>query len=364
VPLYKKWVKARDRALEQLHTRAQLESADIVRKMLTNTLQIAKSLFDQMKSGDMSAADHLDHQLKPVFIDATQSLYMIMITLRRQAYVLSKASEAEIIAQLMKAPVKAIVTHQDIHRIQGAESVAGGQVLHRLKLYLDKLRRRIVNQAQSSAMNDSTVNDFMINVMQAFPKPRVVRRPKRILKPQLMEADDPTDLNVSQLSEDPPADVALDFIDDQAWQDMLEYYKEDYVPQWRAPEYLVDLPTSDEETWYAWEFERDLVNEFVQSVRDGQIEAANENGITDFVWIAVVDNVTDACCLWRDGLLVSEIEQSLDDHQDEDDECNAEGDGLTPPLHFNCRCTLAPATDEIPEKPDTQGNEFDDWLMS
>jgi hypothetical protein len=163
--------------------------------------------------------------------------------------------------------------------------------------------------------------------------------------------------------------MLLDHIDEAAWKDMVDDYLHDYIPKWRAPEYVVDIPITDptitaegREVWYAWEFERDLTQEFVQSVRDGQVGAAKEAGITDFVWIAVIDSVTDACCRWRDGLLVSEIEKELAQHQDEDDECNLEGGGLTPPLHFNCRCALAPAQDNIPDRPSLEDPDFETWL--
>ena len=121
-------------------------------------------------------------------------------------------------------------------------------------------------------------------------------------------------------------------------------------------------PTAEGEEYYAWEYERDITNDFVYAVREGAIEAAKENGITDFVWIAVVDDKTDACCLWRDGLLTSEIEAKLKEHESEDEDCNLGGSGLVPPLHFNCRCSLAPATDAIPQKPEVDYASFDKWL--
>lgn len=166
------------------------------------------------------------------------------------------------------------------------------------------------------------------------------------------------------------ATLLLDREGEAAWDDMLDSYKKDFVPVWRAPEYVVDIPITDpthqvttgEDVWYAWEFERDLTNEFVKSVREGTVEAATENGVTDFVWIAVIDSATDACCRWRDGLLVSEIEKELGGHKDEDAECALEDEGLVPPIHFNCRCTLAPATDNIPDKPDIDSPSFEQWL--
>ncbi len=376
-PAYKKWVKARDRALEELHTRGQQESADVMRKVLTDTLIAAKANYEQMKSGHPFGVESFEHLLKGIFSYGSAQLYHIMITLRARSYTLAKASEAEIIARMSRGNmVHANVRAEHLHQARHRNTVAGGAAVQRLNHYMDRMRRKIVSFAQGAALNAPDVTAFLQDVQQSFPRKRIVRRPKRILKPQLMEADkpgpwdnwSPPPLTTQTLSEDPPADVAIDNIDDAAWQDMLDAYMTDYVPQWRDPAYVVDLPISDPtvqadgtEVWYAWEFERDMTNEFVQAVRDGQIGAANENGITDFVWIAVVDSVTDDCCLWRDGLLVSEIEEQLGDHEDEDSACDVE-DGLTPPIHFNCRCTLAPATDNIPDKPETMASEFSEWL--
>ena len=218
---------------------------------------------------------------------------------------------------------------------------------------MDRLARKIVNQAQTAALNDNTIADYLRSVTYAFPKKRKLgKNPRRVLKPQLMEAKATTLLY----------DAAIDFVDQAAWDRMLDKYKQDYVPKHRAPEYVIDEATDDTEAYYAWEYERDVINDFVTAVRSGQEQGASENGVTDFVWIAVVDDRTDECCLWRDGLLVSEIEKQLKAHVHEDENCVLGSNGLVPPLHFNCRCSLAPATDEIPEKPDVDYKSFEDWL--
>ncbi len=370
-------MKARDRALEELHTRAQIEAADAMRRILSETLIAAKANFAQMKSGHPSGVDSFEHMLKNIFTVGV--LYDVLAKLRVRSYTLAKASESEIIAQMSHGKmIHANVRGEHLYKARTKPSMAGGPALQRLAHYLDRMRRKIVSFAQGAALTAPDVTAFLIDVHSCFPKKRIVKRPRRILKPQLMEADKPKPgpwdnwapppLTTQTISDDPPADVAIDNIDDAAWQDMLAAYKDEYVPQWRDPAYVVDLPITDPtiqadgtEVYYAWEFERDLTNEFVQSVRDGTLEAANENGITDFVWIAVIDDRTDQCCSWRDGLLVSEIEAQLDDHTDEDADCDVE-DGLVPPIHFGCRCALAPATDNVPDKPDDMSSEFSDWL--
>lgn len=352
VPRYRKWVKARDRALEELHTRAQLESTDVMKNSLTHVLQAARGYYQPAAHG-IDAIEHFDHHIRSIFAEAGVQLSMILSKLKKRSYTLAKASESEILAQLIKRQVRASVTRMDMEKLAKKPTLAKGHPDHRIKLYLDRLRRKIVNQAQTSVLNAKDVNAFLIDVLYAFPRKRSIIRPKRILKPALMEAGDT-----------PKVDAAIDLIDQEEWDDMLKAYKDEYVPKYRGPEYVVDMGTGDEtDEWYAWEFERDLTNEFVSAVRDGQIDAARENGITDFVWIAVVDDVTDACCLWRDGLLTSEIEAQMPDHEGDDEGCDVEPDaGMTPPIHFNCRCTLAPASETMPEQPDDGSKDFGDWL--
>ncbi len=360
IPRYRSWVKKRDRALEDLHTRAQLESADIMRGVLSHVLLVAKAQFTGMKAGHTMSVDWFEHGLRHEFEKAAQALYKVIGDLRVRSYTLARASESEIIAQVQRRQITADVSAHKVNEIRNKDSVVGGHLKTRINLYLDRLRRKITSYAQAAALSAKDPEEFARDVYYSFPKARRVNVPRRILKPQLMEAD-----YTLKPGTDAAADISIDNIDEFAWQDMLDAYMSDYVPQTRAPEFEIGMPeVTGQDTWYAWEFERDITNEFVQSVRDGQIDAATDNGITDFVWISVIDDRTDLCCAWRDGLLVSEIEAQSGDHEGEDDECSVEGDGLTPPIHFNCRCTLAPATDNIPDKPDDGAKDFDDWLNS
>lgn len=365
-PKYKQWVKIRDRALEKLHTRAQVESADVMRKVLADTLLVASGNFPAMKAGHPHGVESFEHMLKVIFSNGCGALYQIMLKLRQRSYVLSKASEAEIIARMsLGQRVVANIRADHLFKAMNKPTVAGGAAAQRLTHYMDRLRRKITSFAQGAALNAPDVEAFLQDVMACFPPKRVVKRPKRVLKPALMEA-------AQDLSTDPQADVAIDNIDAEAWQDMLSAYMNDYVPQNRGPEAIglgrltgtftptpAGSPSEDSDVWYAWEFEQDMTEEFVQSVRDGQLEAANENGITDFVVISIIDDSTcnDCCggfgCVDFDGLLVSEVEEMTD------------GEQTVAPYHFKCRCTFAPATDNIPDKPDDNMDDvFADWLMS
>lgn len=358
-PTYRKWVKLRDRGLEDLHTRAQLEAADVMRGMITHVLLTAKAQFHGMKMGSPLTMDWFEHGIKNYFLSQSTKFYDIATKLRQRAYTLANASESEILAQLKAKPtVTAHVSKARLMEVKHRSAFSGGQLQQRITMYLDRLRRKVASYAQQAALTAKDETDFARDVYQSLPKARVVNLPRRILKPQLMESEYTIGKGKNK------ADVAIDMIDQDAWDDMLDAYKTEYELKTRAPEFVIGAPeVTGQKVWYAWEFERDMTNEFVQAVRDGQIDAANDNGITDFVWIAVIDDRTDECCTWRDGLLVSEIETQLGDHEDEDDACDV-GDGLNPPIHFNCRCTLAPATDNMPEVPDDGKKEFDEWLDS
>ncbi len=354
-PAYRKWVLARDKALEQLHTRAQLEAADELRKWFIHILLSARAQYHGMRQGLPMSVAWFDNGIQTQGQHTVRALYKIATDLRARSYTLARASESEILAQLSKRPVKATVHRAIVKQKSENSKLPGPKLHHRIQLYVDRLRRKIVSYAQAAALNARDETDFGQDVYAILPKARPVKVPRRILKPKLMES-----------GRKPQADVAIDLIDEDQWDDMVDAYKDEYVPKTRGPEYTVGMPqTTEADDWYGWEFERDMTNEFVQAVREGQVDAANENGITDFVWIAIIDSRTDNCCLWRDGLLVSEIEQQMADHQSEDEDCDVSGDeGLNPPIHFNCRCTLAPATDNIPDKPDDGAKEFDAWLNS
>lgn len=144
------------------------------------------------------------------------------------------------------------------------------------------------------------------------------------------------------------------YIDDETWNVILDDYLKDQ-PVDRSFDHIVG-ETVDEEPYYGWELERDTVNEFVKEVREGQLDAAKQMGVTDFVVISIIDDRTcDKCCgnygcVDFDGHTVKEIEEMT------------KGEQSAPPYHGNCRCALAPATEDLPKMADDGSKEFDEWL--
>lgn len=65
VPKYRTWVKTRDRALEQLHTNAQMRASDVMRDALTAVLQTARAFYGSKANPDV--IEHFDHYIKVRF---------------------------------------------------------------------------------------------------------------------------------------------------------------------------------------------------------------------------------------------------------------------------------------------------------
>lgn len=344
-PHYRRWVQQRDRALELLHHNAQARATDEMRNMLTDVLMLARSSFDHLKNPDHPLAiDHFQDQVTRFLRISSAKLFDIYNDLITKTYLLSKASETEIAAQLTLKSVPNKITKQELFEYEVEETLTP---LHqRLQLYMDRLSRKIVTMAQTSALNAPDHEAFLTDILSAFPKTRSVVVPRRVLKP-LVEAEKKIKV-----------DASLDYIDEDTWQDMVADYKNKHIPKWRSPEHVINIPTKEKEEWYAWEFERDMTHEFVQAVRDGQISGAKDAGITDFVVISIIDNDTcEKCCnglgcVNFDKHLVSEVVEMTN------------GEQSVPPYHFNCRCTLAPATENIPAIPDDGSKSFEEWLAA
>lgn len=223
-------------------------------------------------------------------------------------------------------------------------------------------------------MNDEE-SEALGRIFKALPKKKRIPARAVLKKVKVTEASRP---KMKSRSEDESGisigltrgdNYTFDF-DQDTWNRVVHEYQNDYVPIDRSPENFInlkdpftsipikdDIPESDK--IYAWELENEITNDFVKTVRDGQVSAANENGIDDFVWISILDDKTDECCQWRHGLLTGEIEDRLA----KDDSLSEDCDAVVPPAHFNCRCTLAPASKDLQMVNNTDLNqEFDEWL--
>jgi len=191
-------------------------------------------------------------------------------------------------------------------------------------------------------LSEKSPNEIVDQLKHAFPKIIAYKRPPKAL----------TKLKEAKASAAGKSYFDFDFIDQDDWDMAVQAYQDTELPSNRFDNVASWDPEKGMMS-YQWEGEQEATEDFVKQVRYGQVDAAKDMGIQEFVWVAVLDDKTcEECCEPRNGLTTSEIDQ-LNDNCDEN----------TPPAHFNCRCQISPvaATDEV-EGPDWEA--FNDWVNS
>lgn len=271
--------------------------------------------------------------------------------LRVKTFALSAAGEAEAIGQALNKKTRYELRPHILDKIKKSKSPSGYDFDRKIFMDLMKIKDKFKQKLYWTMLNSDQITDHEAAkyLFSVLPKTKDLNTRRRIIKP----------LYMTEADQDPKEDFSSGYLDDETWDEILNDYKTNIKVD-RGPKDIAGIYQDPEETpYYTWELEQEVTQDFVTQVRSGQIEAANQNGITEFVWLAVVDDRTDDCCLWRDGLTTKEIEERLKtDHKN--DECQV----WTPPAHFNCRCQLAPATDDLPEVPASNEKDFEEWLNS
>jgi len=362
-PAYRSFIKDRDDALETLFVRAIHEANDLLRRAMSRAVEIVAYRFGQVESDDMLTirgrrnTEAIDRDVGIEFSLAARHIAKTIEEMNAAAYALALTGEAEAIGRALKIPTKHDVTKASAKAIS-SEDMEGESIEGRVFLAFSRIRRDIMDAVELARVKQETTGEAIERVKRALPKARKVKRPKKKLG-KVTEAD-------ALIAPKKLSDVfAFGFVDDETWAQVVTQILEPYVPKWRGPETVFDLETEDlTEEWYGWEVEQYLANEFVDKVRSGEDAGAKQNGIRDMVWIAVIDDKTDPCCAWRDGLTSSEIEKKLSAGLHKDDDCRV----IVPPAHFNCRCRMAPLLDVQDsgefELPASNAKEFDEWLSS
>lgn len=360
-PAYGKFVDQRDRAAEKILQNFNIEQSDILRKYFKLMLDRLSSFILQGLTDIKTIEQAIEGILKP----AVNELTDLSQDLRKKAFVLSLVGEAEAIGRIT-GKAKYDASHELVAKHLQSESMAGGKVRDRIGLYFDRLRHDVVDALQIGLIKKDKPQDLFKRVIKALPKVKRQRVVRALSKIKESKKDFPDNLSPGDIPDkDQPEDdtqaydIATGFVDDTEWNGIVDSYTDAYIPESRGPEFQID---PDEPGWpsdekvYATDIEREMTEDFVKSVRDGQVEAANQNGIDDFMWIAVLDDKTcDDCCAPRDGMTSSEIEKAIEDG--DLDEC----DDIVPPAHCQCRCRLAPMVDSDQEPADVDTDSFDDW---
>ena len=354
---YRSFVKDLNVALEYIYAKRMSQVDAILDDLKTVVLEIATTQLGQLGT-------HLtliDQRLEPVFDLAIDRVEGTVKQLRRAVWGLAYLGHSQAIARATAKAIKVNLTRARLDDIESQPLMDGVDLKDRIELSFGKLKRKVLDAVHTAIVQGEDAESLAERIERAFPKYRVVNTRPRKLKVQrkgLKEADPPGVMFGFEPSKKEGLELTTGIIDNEAWQSILGEYMAEYVPSTRG-EYKEFTYRGQKK--YLWELEQQVTNDFVMQVRAGANEIATENGYTDFVWIAVIDDKTcdtDRCsCVWRDGLTTSEIEKELKGtHKDED--CKA----VVPPAHFNCRCDVAPITDALPEKPLKDLGDFETWL--
>jgi hypothetical protein len=356
---YERFTNDLNRALEVLLNKTQAKQNDTLRGAFTRILEIVAFRYSSIAQEELHTSrgqimlKSIEAEIDRVFTYTAQRLLAFHVKLAKEAYTLSLAGNSEALAQAMGKKIQYKAQSQDALK-SASQNIRGENPLNRITYALNNLKRDIMKALELSTIQGLNVQEALAKVLKALPTKRIVKRPKKVLKTwQAREA-----------AQKPKEEFGIGFINDSDWQEILDDYKEEFIPQTRSPEKVFDLPDpmggEELEEVYGWQVEHELTDSFVKSVREGAIEAANQQGISDFVWIAVLDSKTcENCCQWRSGLTSEEIEAKLKRERKGDD-CQV----IVPPAHENCRCDIAPILKDAPEPEVYDAKDFEDWLNS
>jgi hypothetical protein len=306
-----------------------------------------------LKSTHQSAfilSQSFEKQTLEIFSNFIYPMVYRIQRLRRAAYTLAHLGELEAIGQATQRQTKQ-TGHEFKDRIRNrdfAKTLTDEKLDERVWAGLMKIRDKILQAFRLALVQEQRPEEIIETVKNSYPKIKNFKRPPRELKP-LREADsNPKDKK----------EFIFDFVNQEDWDLAVSAYKDTQLPENRfddGAEYDSDVGYAR----YQWEVEQDITDDFVKQVRDGQVDAANDLGIKDFVWVAILDNKTDDCCANRVGMTTREIEEALASGKLDKIECDA----VVPPAHPNCRCSLGPiaSTDPV-QGPDWK--TFNEWLNS
>lgn len=359
-------MKGRDIGLESILSKYLSRVDTIVRTLRLRAHEIASHIGTQHHGAHFAKMNResFERRLTPWFHMAVYQTVSLVMSLRRTTYMLSYVGQAEGVGRALGSKTTCNLSHNALMEVLKREMPSGGQLMARLELSYQRLLRDVVDAFQHSQVLESDIHETLARIDRAFPTKRAL--PKRMARlTEAAKRREPLDGDEQDL-ESPVIGVDIGdglthFPTEQEWNEAVEDYLADEVPSGRGPYDQIFAEGDDGEdlSRYQWEVENEVTNDFVESVRNGEVDAANENGITDFVWISILDSRTcDDCCVPRDGMLTSEIKAALKSGKLDASACDA----TVPPAHLNCRCRISPATDDLPEKTPPDFGSWDQWL--
>lgn len=357
---YNSFINERDHALEEILSKYRQAMDGIVRTLQTRTAEIAAHITTQTEGAHFAKMnrEHFQSRLTPWFNMAIEQAASLLQRMRVSIYVLSYAGSAEAIGRGINKKTKNSLSQSEINQEKQREFSIGGSPHSRMELVFHRLLRDVVDAFQLSQVMESPQKETLERLDRAFPKTKAI--PQRI---PLAGFKKMRESSAEEEETKKKLQMSFGVIDPDSWEKMLEDYQSNFLPYGAAAYDNVFYPQEviEAQQGYDWGLQSGLLEDFIDSVRNGEQDSAKDNDIDDLQWLAIIDSKTDECCSSRDGLSSKEIQQKLDDGE-EMGGC----DEVTPKAHDGCRCKGVPTsermTEDPPEAPDFQG--FDDWIVS
>lgn len=357
-----RFVAQRDAGLERVLAKYSVEISKIIDSIKLKAKEVASHML--ITGIDPSALkrnrEAFEHQMRPMFQMAVERTTGLVLSLRRTTFVISAVGQAHAIAKVLDQEPKLKIDRTHIADHKDKEMQLGGDVRSRIDLAYSRLLRDLIDALQMSQTMGESPKETLSRIERASPRAVAQKRAKRVMARMSESGSVPvgTFRGGSQGFDDD-----LMFFSPDEWDQAVEDYLADEVPFGRAPYDKVFYAEQTDEgietyTRYQWQVEQEVTDDFIDSVRDGENEAANQAGIDDFQWLAITDSKTDECCFDRDGLTITEIEEGLDNGSIDGDECDA----TSAPGHFKCRCRMAPMSKDMPEESEPDFGAFDAWI--
>lgn len=390
---YKSFITDRDKTLEHMYRNHRLKVTDLINEAFVAAIHLLHAKYSGllMDPYNKSKLRDLDHAIDHEFDQIVKDITINQMQLRKNVYMLAHAGEVEAVTRITGTKPNLNLNSSELNAKAYKSLMDGTNIYKRISVYFSDVRRKFLSAVEYSLMIQEPIDAALGRAFLSLPKKLAYPEGKTALKKirvaKVKEAAKPkfsAEGSGTEIVFGPRGSVSQNVFNNEdinknthrwdaaTWDDVMRSAAEEYKPQDRSPESFFDMknpfsatPVTDdipeEDKIYSWELEQQLTHDFVSSVREGQIDAANANGINEFMWIAILDNRTcEKCCEWRSGLMTSEIEKVLADDKELADHC----DVVVPPAHFNCRCGIAPVALENVndlQKPETT-KDFDAWL--
>lgn len=352
---YKKFTQDRNQALEKINLNTQLDLSRMLHDALDHiTDYVSRMAVTRQMNIYMinSLKESLEGYIGAQFTHLIPGMAERMKRARRATFMLTYLAELEAIARATGKTknISQAEFKMQIQKAMGNSTVDGKKLEHSIWLSFLKLQDTIVMAFVRAVLSELSPLEVVQAVKDSYPKVKTFKRPPRAVKP-LREADQ---------DDGKEFDFYFGLTNDDDWQAALDAYKDTELPPNRFDSVASSYDPEAGYFQYGWEQEQNATDDFVQAVRDGQVAAAEQMGVKEFVWISIIDNKTcEVCCLPRNGKTTSEIEQMLKSGKLDAYHCDAR----VPPAHPNCRCDLGPVG-SVDEVQGPNWKDFGEWLES